>query len=142
MRLILTLLLLLACVGVVADGDVGPDSVIEEAATLYAAEDYERAIELLEQAVQTEPSCAECAHQLGRAYGRLAENSSWFAAMGLAKKSRVAFENAVALDPSNAQALEDLIRFYRDAPGFLGGGGDKADSLESRLRDLHAARTS
>ncbi len=141
MRLILLILLLLPAAHATTDDD-SSKSVIEQAAELYAAEEYERAIALLENAVQAAPDCAECAHQLGRAYGRLAENANWIAAMGLAKKSRIAFENAVALDPDNAQALEDLIKFYRHAPGFLGGDEDKADSLESRLHDLRAAHTS
>ena len=119
-----------------------PDSVIEEASAAYDAENYEQAILLLEKAVETEPKCAECAHQLGRAYGRLAENTNWVSAIGLAKKSRVAFESAVELDPFNAQALEDLIRFYREAPKFLGGDDEKADGLERRLLELRATRTS
>ena len=141
MRLILLMLLILPAAPTTADGDIASDSVIDQAADLYVAEEYERAIELLENAVQAEPDCAECAHQLGRAYGRLAENANWIAAMGLAKKSRIAFENAVELDPYNAQALEDLIKFYRDAPGFLGGDADKADSLEYRLRKLRSPLT-
>ena len=97
---------------------------------------------MLEKAVESEPTCAECVHQLGRAYGRVAEKASWITAISFAKKSRIAFESAVELDPFNAQALEDLIRFYRDAPGFLGGDDDKADSLERRLRELLASHTS
>jgi tetratricopeptide (TPR) repeat protein len=142
MRLIFLIFLLAPFAQIAADGDIDSDSVIEEAAAAYDAENYEQAILLLEKAVETEPKCAECAHQLGRAYGRLAENTNWVSAIGLAKKSRVAFESAVELDPFHAQALEDLIRFYRDAPRFLGGDEEKADGLERRLLELRAAHTS
>jgi len=142
MRLILIISLLLPVARVAADGHIGSYSAIEVASLAYAAESYEQAIVVLEQAVEADPTCAVCAHQLGRAYGRLAENANWIEALGLAKKSRGAFESAVELDPSNDQALEDLIRFYRDAPGFLGGDENKADILEHRLLELRAAYTS
>jgi hypothetical protein len=45
------------------------------------------------------------------------------------------------MDPTNAQALEDLIKFYRVAPGFLGGDDDKAEKLERRLQTLRTDRT-
>ena len=32
------------------------------------------------------------------------------------------FEKSVRLDPSNKEAAGDLLDFYLDAPGFLGGG--------------------
>ena len=142
MRLIFLIFLVAPLAQIAADGDTDSDSVIKEASAAYNAENYEQAILLLEKAVETEPTCAECAHQLGRAYGRLAENTNWVSAIGLAKKSRVAFESAVELDPFNAQALEDLIRFYREAPKFLGGDDEKADGLERRLLELRATRTS
>ncbi len=141
MRFMLLMMLILPAAHASADSDVASDSVIDQAAAHYAAANYDLAIELLETAVQADPGCAACAHQLGRAYGRLAENVNWIAAVRLAKKSRLAFENAVELDPHNAQALEDLIRFYRDAPGFLGGDEEKANNLDSRLRRLRASQT-
>ncbi|MFP6681809.1 MAG: hypothetical protein VCB07_06400, partial [Gammaproteobacteria bacterium] len=94
MRLIFLIFLVAPFAQIAADGDTDPDSVIEEASAAYNAENYEQAILLLEKAVETEPTCAECAHQLGRAYGRLAENTNWVSAIRLAKKSRVAFESA------------------------------------------------
>ena len=70
-----------------------------DAEDAYAAADYERAAGILEALVETDPACAACAHLLGRAYGRLAEQAGWTRALGLAKKTRVAFETAVDLDP-------------------------------------------
>ena len=37
--------------------------------------------------------------------------------------------------------VEDLIRYYRAAPGFLGGSNKKADALERRLREGTSGRT-
>ena len=136
------MLLILPAAWVAADRATSSSLVIEEASALYEAKKYRLAVDLLKKELEREPTCASCAHQLGRAYGRLAENASWIAAIGLAKKTRIAFENAVELDPLNEQALQDLIQFYREAPGFLGGGADKASNLESRLIKLRTENNS
>ena len=39
------------------------------------------------------------------------------------------FEKAVQLDPTDKDALGDLLDYYLDAPGFLGGGIQKAECL-------------
>lgn len=100
----------------------------------YEAADYLRATEVLEAVLIVEPGCARCAHLLGKSYGRLAEQARGLTALGLARKTREALERAVELDPENPQALADLIRYYRTAPGFLGGSDEKARQLEERLQ--------
>ncbi len=42
-------------------------------------------------------------------------------------------ETAVALDPHNREAMNDLFDYYLNAPGFLGGGSDKAESMAKRI---------
>src|SRR5258706_10469795 len=84
--------------------------------------EYRKASEFLEQAVARDSTNAECVLWLGRAYGRRAETSSPFTAPGYASKARQMFERAVALDPTNRDAIGDLFDYYLDAPGFLGGG--------------------
>tara|TARA_R110002073_G_scaffold22072_4_gene76867 strand:- start:31 stop:477 length:447 start_codon:yes stop_codon:yes gene_type:complete len=113
-----------------------PAGLFASAAAAFEAHDYARSAELLEQLLLIQPDCAQCAHQLGRAYGHMAEQATWSKAIGLAKKTRLALENAVDIDPSNEPAIEDLIRYYREAPGFLGGDNAKATQLEQRLRRL------
>ena len=124
-----------------ADGDIGPPPAFDAASKAFAAGQFEAAIEILEPLRTAAPECAECTHLLGKAYGRLAERAGWVNAVKFAKKSKAAFEDAVALDPFNAQALEDLIQYYRAAPRFLGGDDDKAERLEQRLREISATRT-
>ena len=70
---------------------------------------------------------------LGRTWGRRAETASPFVAPFNAAKARDYFEKAVALDPTNRDALGDLFDYYLDAPGFLGGGADKAEALANRI---------
>jgi tetratricopeptide (TPR) repeat protein len=107
----------------------------------YEAEDYEHAVAVLEEVLKMRPDCARCAHLLGKGYGRMAERANWTSAVGLAKKTRSALEQAVELAPDDADAIHDLIRFYRAAPGFLGGSPEKAEALERRLREAETEHT-
>jgi tetratricopeptide (TPR) repeat protein len=95
--------------------------------------EYKKATDAFQRASAQEPGKSEYAHWLGRAFGRRAEMSNWFAAPGYASKARQYFEQAVALDPTNGEAMNDLFDFYLEAPGFLGGGYDKAQALAQRI---------
>jgi tetratricopeptide (TPR) repeat protein len=88
--------------------------------------DFKKATEYLQMAAAQQPGNAEYQDWLGRAYGKRAETSNPLMAPGLASKARHAFERAVELDPKNSDALSDLFDYYLEAPGFLGGGYDKA----------------
>ena len=91
--------------------------------------DYKKATEFFERAAALDPRNPGLLNWLGRAYGRRAETSSPFTAPGYATKARQMFEASVALDPANKEATGDLLDFYLDAPGFLGGGMQKAEAL-------------
>ena len=43
------------------------------------------------------------------------------------------FEKAVELDPTDKDALGDLLDYYLEAPGFLGGGMHKAEILAQMI---------
>lgn len=101
--------------------------------------DFKRAVELFDQAIRLDPNSSSHYLWLGRAYGRRAETSSMFTAPGYASKARQAFEKAVQLNPKNQDALNDLFEFYLQAPGFLGGGMDKASALVDRIAALDPA---
>jgi Flp pilus assembly protein TadD len=99
----------------------------------YMEGDFKKAAESLEKAAVADPGNAEYALWLGRAFGRRAETSSPFTAPGLAGKARQYFERAVQLNPKYLEALNDLFEYYLDAPGFLGGGSDKASAIAARI---------
>ena len=101
--------------------------------------EYKKATESLEKAVALAPDDPQCVLWLGRAYGRRAETSNPFSAPGYATRARQMFERAVALDPSNKEAFGDLFDFYLDAPGFLGGGHNKAEALAARVSQTDPA---
>ena len=101
--------------------------------------DYKKATDAFQHALTLDPNNSQYAHWLGRTYGRRAELSNLFAAPGLAAKAHQYFEHAVALEPNNGEALNDLFDYYLQAPGFLGGGFDKAAKLADRIAALDPA---
>jgi tetratricopeptide (TPR) repeat protein len=105
----------------------------------FMLSEYKKATESLEKALALAPEDAQCLLWLGRAYGRRAETSNPFSAPGYATKARQMFERAVDIDPSNKEAIGDLFDFYLDAPGFLGGGHNKAEALAARMSQTDPA---
>ncbi len=103
----------------------------------YGKGDFKAATEALGQAVEAEPENSHFWDWLGKAYGRRAENSSFLTAPSYASRCRKAFEMAVRLAPDNLEALNDLFSYSLEAPGFLGGGVDKAEALADRIRGLN-----
>lgn len=105
----------------------------------YQQGDYGSAVDALGKAVAAEPENSHYWDWLGKAYGRQAETGSLLKAMGRAKQCVRAFERAVGLDGGNLEALVDLFQYYRSAPGFLGGGLDKAEALVAKIGELNPA---
>ncbi len=98
--------------------------------------DFKKASEMLEKAVAAEPNNSDYVMWLGRAYGRRAETSNPFSALGHASKARQCFERAAQLNPRNIEALNDLLEYYMEAPGFMGGGFDKAQATIARIAQV------
>jgi cytochrome c-type biogenesis protein CcmH/NrfG len=95
--------------------------------------EFKKATATFQKAVALDPNNADYVLWLGRTWGRRAETASPFVAPSNASKARDCFEKALALDPNNRDALGDLFDYYLDAPGFLGGGADKAEALARRI---------
>ena len=102
--------------------------------------DFKKAAEYLQSAASQQPGNSEYMDWLGRALGERAESSNPLMAPGLASKAREAFEKAVDLDPRNLDALSDIFDYYLEAPGFLGGGFDKALAIAERTAKLDPAQ--
>lgn len=105
----------------------------------FMADDWDPALEACQRAVSLAPQNSMCQLWLGRVYGEKADHSSIFSAPGLAKQARSAFERAVQLDPGNWEARADLGEFYAEAPGFIGGGKDKARAQADALMAINPA---
>src|SRR5580704_9787742 len=102
--------------------------------------DYKKAAAAFERAFSMEPANSEYAHWLGRSFGRRAETAPPFFAPRYGSKAREYFEKAVALDPGNEAALRDLFDYYLEAPGFLGGGYDKAEAIARQIAERNPSQ--
>jgi tetratricopeptide (TPR) repeat protein len=101
--------------------------------------EYKKAAEAFERAFALEPANSQYALWLGRSYGRHAETALPLLAPKYAAKARVYFEKAVALAPENEEALKDLFDYCLEAPGFLGGGYDRAEQIAKRIGERNPA---
>ncbi len=114
----------------------------EPAATFLMGRDYfmlgdfKKSTEYLQRATEAVPQNAEYVDWLGRALGRRAETSNMILAPAFAAKAREAFERSVQLNPKNSEALSDLFDYYLEAPGFLGGGFDKAAQIANQVASI------
>ncbi len=106
----------------------------------YATQHFDKAAGPCEKAVSLSPQNARYRLWLGRVTGERASRAAFMSAFSLAKKSREQFETAVKLDPRDAEALSDLGEFYKEAPGVVGGGMDKAEEIAKKLDALDASR--
>jgi tetratricopeptide (TPR) repeat protein len=101
--------------------------------------DFKKATDYFGKSVESDPASTDFALWLGRGWGRRAETSNPLFAPGYASKAREWLERSVALDGRNREALSDLFDYYLEAPGFLGGGYDKAESIARKIADADPA---
>jgi len=103
-------------------------------------EQWNAAAALCQQAVRLDGQNAAYHLWLARALGEKADRASFLTAYALAKRVRAEFEESVRLDPHSAEAIFDLGEFYREAPGIVGGGIEKAQGMAAQLDKVDPAR--
>jgi tetratricopeptide (TPR) repeat protein len=105
----------------------------------YMMGDFKRAVDYFQRAAEAEPGNSNYSLWVGRAWGRRAETANPLLAPGYAMKARQWMEKAVQLNDKNGEALSDLFDYYLEAPGFLGGGFDKAQFIAAKISETDAA---
>jgi tetratricopeptide (TPR) repeat protein len=106
----------------------------------YTLEEWDRAANDCEQAVKLDGQSSDDHMWLARALGQKASKATFLSAFSLAKRARTEFEEAVRLNPRNAGALADLGEFYYSAPGVVGGGISKSETVAAELDKIDPAR--
>jgi len=104
------------------------------------ARNPDAAVEHFSAAIALDPAKSAYHLELGGAYGNKAQSAGLLGKASLAGKARSAFEKAVALDPSSYDAQSALFQYYVQAPGFMGGGFDKALAQSEVLIKLDPVR--
>ena len=117
-----------------------PATIFLTGRNYYMLGEFKKAVECFQSATLQQPANSEYWDWLGRAYGKRAETSNPLLAPSLASKAREAFEKAVELDGTNPDALSDVFDYYLEAPGFLGGGYDKALAIADTTAKLDPAQ--
>jgi len=107
----------------------------------YENGEFEAAINEFSEAISQSPGDSRYHHWLAKTYGEIAETSGWLKAIRLAGKSKDSLKRAVELDPENIRALTDLMKYYQEAPMFLGGSNKKAKEISIRLEELEKKNT-
>jgi tetratricopeptide (TPR) repeat protein len=82
----------------------------------------------MEHAVRLQPSNAQYHLWLGRACGARASHSIFVTAISWARRVAKEFETARKLAPEDSDVRFDLLEFYLNAPGIVGGGKEKAEA--------------
>ena len=120
---------------------VGADAAQNLACRVYfTLEQWDKAASTCQQAVKLNGGNSDYHMWLGRVLGQQASHASIFSAYGDAKKSLAEMQAAVQANPKNGPALSDLGSYYAAAPGFAGGGTDKAAQIASQLDKIDSAR--
>jgi tetratricopeptide (TPR) repeat protein len=135
---LLWLALVLGATSVPLRAEIQLAAAVEEVRSRLRDGKVDAAIEAGEAAVERLADDSHAWLWLGRAYGQQAMAASLLAKPKWAGRTRDAFEKAVALDAGNLDARFDLMQYYVMAPGFMGGGRDKADAQASALRERDA----
>ena len=120
--------------GGIAIANLESEKLFNSGLSHYENKKYDEAIKELEVAVKIEPQIARYHHLLAKSYGREAEKANWLRAIQYAKKTLVHLEIAARLDNQNIDILGDLMDYYREAPGFLGGDLEKAEKVERLIQ--------
>jgi tetratricopeptide (TPR) repeat protein len=106
----------------------------------YTLEHWERAANDCEQAVKLDSQNSDDHLWLGRALGERASRASFLNAYSLAKRVRAEFEESVRLNSRNVEALASLGEFYYSAPGAVGGGINKSETVAAQLEKIDPTR--
>jgi tetratricopeptide (TPR) repeat protein len=115
------------------------DSLNLLARAYYSIEQWDDAIAASQRALKLQPNRSEFHSWMGRAYGEKADTVGMIGAASLARKTKSEFEKAVQLNPAASQARLDLAEYYIEAPGFMGGGMDKANAQADATSRFDAA---
>ncbi len=117
--------------------DATPEMIFWLAKSYLKSREWDKAVAAMEKVVAMEPASAEYHLWLGRAFGARAENRVF--GFNDARRLLKEFRKACELDPSDIGIRFDLLEFYAQAPGIVGGGEEKAWAEAEAIAKLDPA---
>ena len=102
--------------------------------------DRESPLPLAEKAVALDGKVAKYHRQVAEVTGVMALHAGLWQQLLLARRFKHEIETALALDGRDPQALRDLMEFYLQAPGIVGGDKDQARATAGRIARLDAVQ--
>lgn len=115
--------------------DASPEIKYWLGKTYLKIHEWDKAVKEMENAVRMKPADAEYHLWLGRAYGARAENR--FFGFNDARRLLKEFKKAKDLAPENIDIRFDLLEFYIQAPGIVGGSSNKAWAEAETIAELN-----
>jgi tetratricopeptide (TPR) repeat protein len=98
----------------------------------------EDAMSVIKSCTEKLPKSSRCHHRLGQLYGVAAMSGGMMAAMKYGGQIKDLISKAVENDPTNFEARRDLIQFYLQAPGMVGGSVSKAQEQATAHAKVNA----
>jgi hypothetical protein len=89
--------------------------------------------------VQFDGRTAKYHRQLAECLGVTAQYSGMLHQLFLARRFKKELDIALTQDPTDLQALRDLMEFYLLAPGIAGGDKDQARAVSARIERIDSA---
>jgi tetratricopeptide (TPR) repeat protein len=102
----------------------------------YLRADFKSAAKSFHRLADSDPRNAEYLLWVGRVYDRWADVSSPLTTKHYSTLAREYFERAVALDPTNREAYQELLHSYLNGERFGGTDWKRASTLAERISGL------
>lgn len=99
----------------------------------FDKEEYDDAWDYFKEATKADDTNANYFTWLGNAIGTVAQDAGKLRQASLAPKIKNAYLKAVELDSKSLDAQWGLVQFYTQAPGFMGGSWDKAETAAKAI---------
>ena len=100
---------------------------------LFLACEFKQAAHAFAKAVEQQPERPAYHYWLGKSYARQADVAGPFTAPKYARLAQRSLEQAVRIDPRNAEYARELCEFYVDSPEWFDGGLARARALLEQI---------
>ena len=125
---------------VAQNGGSDAESLYLAATVKQAYGELDAAEKFAERAIAANPKEAQYHFRLSTVLGEKAQKAGVLHQIGLARAFKRESDATLALNPNHPEALANLMQFYLQAPGIVGGDKAKAHAIPERLAAIDPVR--